>query len=215
MTFLLLLLPHIKNKKLLMLDFPLVQRSDMKSKFSRYKGGLSLHNHVNIIVKYVPHKTSTKEKEKQYNIVFFQVQPSRFNFFFCFLTFSYAYSSPATAKSECMGISRSRPLSLEKIHENATITFTYSVDWQQGKTEWAHRWGRQDYCAQSDFVEPYYSVQGGKIHWFAIINSLLVIFILTGMVAVILTKTLRQDFLKYLSTQPILMCLDQKMMRKR
>jgi len=42
----------------------------------------------------------------------------------------------------------------------------------------------------------------GEIHWFSIINSLLIVIFLTVMVAMILTKTLRNDCVRYNSTDP-------------
>ena len=36
-----------------------------------------------------------------------------------------------------------------------------------------------------------------QVHWFSIVNSLLIVFLLTGMVAVIMLRTLRRDVLYY------------------
>ena len=36
-----------------------------------------------------------------------------------------------------------------------------------------------------------------QVHWFSIVNSLLIVFLLSGMVAVIMLRTLRRDVLYY------------------
>merc|ERR1712228_1114533 len=38
---------------------------------------------------------------------------------------------------------------------------------------------------------------GGQIHWFAILNSLMILLFLSGMVAMILLRTLHRDITKY------------------
>jgi hypothetical protein len=49
-----------------------------------------------------------------------------------------------------------------------------------------------------DSAESYRAIQGsGQIHWFSIINSVLIIFVLSSLVAIILAKTLRKDFISY------------------
>ena len=49
------------------------------------------------------------------------------------------------------------------------LYFTYSVEWRQSKISWASRW--DIYLGMSDV----------QIHWFSIINSLVVVFFLSGM----------------------------------
>lgn len=48
------------------------------------------------------------------------------------------------------------------------LLFTYEVEWELSKISWASRW--DTYLAMSDV----------QIHWFSIINSLVVIFFLSG-----------------------------------
>eukprot|EP00438_Fugacium_kawagutii_P008460 Skav230202 [mRNA] locus=scaffold2443:70797:75832:+ [translate_table: standard] len=51
---------------------------------------------------------------------------------------------------------------------------------------WASRW------------DAYLKVQGqGQIHWFAILNSLMILVFLSGMVAMILLRTLHRDIATY------------------
>jgi len=48
------------------------------------------------------------------------------------------------------------------------LFFTYSVDWRKSEVSWASRW--DIYLGMSDV----------QIHWFSIINSLVVVFFLSG-----------------------------------
>ncbi len=36
-----------------------------------------------------------------------------------------------------------------------------------------------------------------KIHWFSIVNSIMIVLFLTGMIAMILMRTLHRDFMRY------------------
>ncbi|XP_018325804.1 transmembrane 9 superfamily member 4 [Agrilus planipennis] len=66
-----------------------------------------------------------------------------------------------------------------------TLLFTYEVQWENSQISWASRW--DTYLAMSD----------GQIHWFSIINSLVVIFFLSGILTMIIIRTLRRDIAKY------------------
>lgn len=48
------------------------------------------------------------------------------------------------------------------------LFFTYSVEWRKSEVSWASRW--DIYLGMSDV----------QIHWFSIINSLVVVFFLSG-----------------------------------
>lgn len=65
------------------------------------------------------------------------------------------------------------------------LYFTYEVEWAPSKISWASRW--DTYLAMSDV----------QIHWFSIINSLVVIFFLSGILTMILIRTLRKDIARY------------------
>lgn len=49
-----------------------------------------------------------------------------------------------------------------------TLYFTYSVKWKSSNVEWASRW------------DIYLSMRDVDIHWFSILNSLVVVFFLSG-----------------------------------
>jgi transmembrane 9 superfamily member 2/4 len=69
-----------------------------------------------------------------------------------------------------------------------TIPYSYSVYFREDSTiEWSRRWDLY-------FVN---QEEGSKIHWLAIINSLIICGLLTGIVMMILAKTIRTDIKSY------------------
>ncbi|XP_071865074.1 transmembrane 9 superfamily protein member 2 isoform X2 [Bombus fervidus] len=76
------------------------------------------------------------------------------------------------------------PLSVGK---NLDITYTYSVTYIENSTiKWSSRW---DYILES---MPHTNIQ-----WFSILNSLIIVLFLSGMVAMILLRTLHKDIARY------------------
>jgi transmembrane 9 superfamily member 2/4 len=53
-------------------------------------------------------------------------------------------------------------------NDHTSLFFTYSVVWKESQVKWASRW---DYLLGMNDVQ---------IHWFSIINSLIVVFFLSG-----------------------------------
>ncbi|PFH32016.1 EMP/nonaspanin domain family protein [Besnoitia besnoiti] len=68
-----------------------------------------------------------------------------------------------------------------------SIAFTYDVIWQHSNTPWTHRWDAYLKNARDNPI----------IHWFSIVNSLVVVLLLTGIVAMILLRVLYRDIAKY------------------
>ncbi|CAN6246299.1 unnamed protein product [Urochloa humidicola] len=80
------------------------------------------------------------------------------------------------------------PVELEKsqlIKEKERITFTYEVEFVNSDIRWPSRW------------DAYLKMEGSKIHWFSIMNSLMVILFLAGIVFVIFLRTVRRDLTRY------------------
>ncbi|KAL5972317.1 Transmembrane 9 superfamily member 12 [Asimina triloba] len=80
------------------------------------------------------------------------------------------------------------PLELDKsqiIQEQAKITFTYEVEFVKSDIRWPSRW------------DAYLKMDGARVHWFSILNSLMVIFFLAGIVFVIFLRTVRRDLTRY------------------
>ena len=67
------------------------------------------------------------------------------------------------------------------------VTYTYSVTFKKNNTiKWSSRW---DYILES--------MPQTNIQWFSILNSLVIVLFLSGMVAMILLRTLYKDIARY------------------
>ncbi|CAI0552198.1 unnamed protein product [Linum tenue] len=80
------------------------------------------------------------------------------------------------------------PLELEKsqiIREQERVSFTYDVEFVKSDIRWPSRW------------DAYLKMEGARVHWFSILNSLMVIFFLAGIVFVIFLRTVRRDLTRY------------------
>ncbi|KAL3824578.1 hypothetical protein ACJIZ3_020607 [Penstemon smallii] len=71
------------------------------------------------------------------------------------------------------------------IKENEPIAFTYEVSFEERDIKWPSRW------------DAYLKMEGAKVHWFSILNSLMVITFLAGIVLVIFLRTVRRDLTRY------------------
>lgn len=75
----------------------------------------------------------------------------------------------------------------KELKEPLTITYTYSVKFIDDPfTKWSSRW---DYLLES--------MPSANIQWFSILNSLVIVLFLSGMVAMILLRTLHKDIARY------------------
>ncbi|ESP04811.1 hypothetical protein LOTGIDRAFT_211611 [Lottia gigantea] len=74
-----------------------------------------------------------------------------------------------------------------KLSMDVAINYTYSITWKENnKVSWSSRW---DYILQS--------MPNTNIQWFSIMNSLVIVLFLSGMVAMILLRTLHKDIARY------------------
>ena len=68
-----------------------------------------------------------------------------------------------------------------------SITYSYTVTFKENNNiKWSSRW---DYILES---MPHTNIQ-----WFSILNSLVIVLFLSGMVAMILLRTLHKDIARY------------------
>lgn len=75
--------------------------------------------------------------------------------------------------------------------DDLEIKYTYSIKYKQNNDiKWASRW---DYILNT--------MPNAKIQWFSILNSLVIVLFLSGMVAMILLRTVHKDLAKYNSAQ--------------
>ncbi|KAG2668456.1 hypothetical protein I3760_15G161800 [Carya illinoinensis] len=71
------------------------------------------------------------------------------------------------------------------IKEGQPIVFTYEFTFEESDIKWPSRW------------DAYLKMEGSKVHWFSILNSLMVITFLAGIVLVIFLRTVRRDLTRY------------------
>lgn len=76
----------------------------------------------------------------------------------------------------------SPPLKLEAGKE---VLFTYGVNFIESDIPWSSRW------------DAYLMIVDDQIHWFSIINSVMIVLFLSGMVAMIMMRTLHRDIAAY------------------
>uniref|UniRef100_UPI00398F4DF7 transmembrane 9 superfamily member 1 n=1 Tax=Pristiophorus japonicus TaxID=55135 RepID=UPI00398F4DF7 len=82
-----------------------------------------------------------------------------------------------------------KPHSLDELRAPASMTHTYSVRWHETSLPYERRGERQ---RDSSFFP-----RTLEIHWLSIINSMVLVVLLTGFVVIILMRVLRNDFARY------------------
>lgn len=146
-------------------------------------GQTIVHNHLAFTVHYHEHSTQAyvageDEPTETYRIVGFQVMPM----------------SVDHSKTPCNGqFDPAEGANHPVTTEADTITWTYSVHWVESEVEWSTRW---DVYLKSTRVE-------ARIHWMSIFNSLVVVFLLTAIIALILFRLLKRDFARYNDAEAI------------
>lgn len=76
------------------------------------------------------------------------------------------------------------------------VVFSYTVDWvHMPELKYAHRMKRY---ADSTFLPTTF-----EIHWLSIINSIVLVLLLTAFLAVILMRILKKDFSKYMEIDEV------------
>ncbi|KAM0956024.1 hypothetical protein ACFX2A_024851 [Malus domestica] len=120
-----------------------------------------------------------KKKASGFEIVGFEVKP-----------YSIKYD-PEAMKKKAM-YEKIQPVNfptvVEKsqiIREQEKVSFTYEVEFVKSDIRWPSRW------------DAYLKMEGARVHWFSILNSLMVILFLAGIVFVIFLRTARRDLTRY------------------
>ncbi|KAL5984007.1 Transmembrane 9 superfamily member 11 [Asimina triloba] len=74
------------------------------------------------------------------------------------------------------------PLALSmEVKEGQPISFSYEVSFEESHIRWPSRW------------DAYLKMGGSRVHWFSILNSLMIVAFLAGIVLVIFLRTVRRD----------------------
>merc|ERR1712232_809400 len=132
-------------------------------------GKFYVHNHVTLDLMY----HSNPDEYEGYRIVGFEVEPK---------TLSQA-TRPVPDDPVMCDSGGAAPLF--DLDAHSEIIFTYDVRWMWSEVRWVSRW------------DSYLKMTAGQIHWFSILNSLMIMIFLSGMVAMILLRTLHRDITKY------------------
>lgn len=122
---------------------------------------------------------SDKKKASGFEIVGFEVYP-------CSVKFNPEVMSKHKMYDNLTSVSC--PTEIEKsqiIREQERVSFTYEVEFVKSNIKWPSRW------------DAYLKMEGARVHWFSILNSLMVIFFLAGIVFVIFLRTVRRDLTRY------------------
>eukprot|EP01137_Pigoraptor_chileana_P023691 Opistho-2@90415 len=134
-------------------------------------GKYYLNNHVHLTIEYHNETTGT-------HIVAIVVEPR-------------SIDHKSETEALCVAEVKALPL-LELPPPNKAngfkAVYTYSVSFQPSKTAWHSRW------------DVYLNTMDAKIHWFSIVNSLIIVLFLSGMVAMILLRSLHRDLARYNQT---------------
>ncbi|CAJ2675089.1 unnamed protein product [Trifolium pratense] len=136
-----------------------------------------IHNHLAFTVKY--HRDSLTESAR---IVGFEVKP---------FSVKHEYEGKWDDKTRLTTcdphakhtvVNSNTP---QEVEEGKEIIFTYDVEFQESDVKWASRW------------DAYLLMNDDQIHWFSIVNSCMIVLFLSGMVAMIMLRTLYRDISKY------------------
>lgn len=131
-----------------------------------------LFNHLKLMLKY-----HHRQEEGIYRVVGFEVQPKSINF---------EKSKEVKSGQECPALSKDVKEGVEISEKEATkVVFTYEVTWEPSDVQWTSRW------------DTYLDMSDVQIHWFSIINSVVVVFFLAGILAMIIVRTLNRDIARY------------------
>ena len=132
-----------------------------------------INNHLRFIVKY--HKEPATFTGAR--IVGFEVEA---------FSVKHTYKGTwGTKDAKLTSVPLSPDLPPQPISEAGEYIFTYDVSWEESDIKWASRWDLYLYMGDD------------QIHWFSILNSLAIVLLLTGIVAMIMMRTLRRDLNRY------------------
>ncbi|KAF8199832.1 Nonaspanin TM9SF [Mycena galopus ATCC 62051] len=99
------------------------------------------------------------------------------------LVWASSIGGPQEEPGTCDNVNTS-PLILSETNTN-TIRYTYRVTWNESDTPWATRW------------DNYLKIFDPRIHWFSLINSLVIVVFLCIMVSMILLRSVSRDISRY------------------
>ncbi|WCJ42679.1 Transmembrane 9 superfamily member 9 [Euphorbia peplus] len=132
-----------------------------------------IHNHLSFKVKY--HEDPETNSAR---IVGFEVIPISINH-------SYKEWNGNNTQLETCNLKIQDTAARQQIAIGEEVVFSYDVSFKPSEIKWASRW------------DTYLLMNDNQIHWFSVINSLITVLFLSGMVAMIMMKTVHKDITNY------------------
>lgn len=126
-----------------------------------------IFNHLKIMLMY-----NVNEDDGKYRIVGFQVVPKSID------------GNHLAVKGDKCQFEADAPRQ-EISDQSTSVKFSYEVVWEKSDIVWASRW------------DTYLKVGDAQIHWFSIVNSIVVVLFLAGVLTMIIVRTLRRDIAQY------------------
>eukprot|EP00638_Chattonella_subsalsa_P009988 CAMPEP_0117734080 /NCGR_PEP_ID=MMETSP0947-20121206/455_1 /TAXON_ID=44440 /ORGANISM="Chattonella subsalsa, Strain CCMP2191" /LENGTH=314 /DNA_ID=CAMNT_0005548779 /DNA_START=115 /DNA_END=1057 /DNA_ORIENTATION=+ len=142
-----------------------------------------LYNHLRFILYYNEERGENGQGHDP-RIVGFQVIPMS-------LHHTYdddVFDKEATTLTTCNPLQQADPLATppQSVDGSGEVIFTYDVQWQRSNVAWSNRW---DIYLKTNPHE--------GIHVFSIINSFMIVLFLSGLVGMIMLRTLHRDISNY------------------
>lgn len=165
---------------------PVVDNVQGSSATGERATGPLLYNHYDMTILY--HSNGKKTK---FRVVGVLVVPRRY-ICLCVFLLCNSRARPHSVTTTKDGVNDCSSTNLTPLSETNTtqVTYSYSVTWVESRTPWGTRW------------DHYLYISDEKVHWFSIINSAVIVLLLSGMVSIILLRALHQDISRYNSSDP-------------
>ncbi|CEG39454.1 transmembrane 9 superfamily member 4-like [Plasmopara halstedii] len=156
-------------------------------------GKYLLYNHVRIIISVNPDPYAKEDGDvPKWRIVGFEAVPT---------SIQHTFENEPMAGQELDSATCGKFINIEEVSQGnyqylnpageTTVLYTYDVQFIKSDIVWEERWDRIISSKSSN----------DQIHWFSIINSLMIVLFLTGMIAMIMLRTLHRDIARYNEVQ--------------
>lgn len=147
----------------------------LPKRLSPKKDSAVLNNHLQFKIGYHEPEFQPNENNTGYRIVYFYVTAT---------TVKWNDADKECLENAVLQVNKFDPVSVK----DQTVTFTYSVEWiEEPNIVWATRWDAYMRGGEGE----------GRVHWSSIINSLIIVTMLSSLVAMIVLRALRKDIAKY------------------
>lgn len=131
-----------------------------------------INNHIKFKLKY-----HTELNSELYRVVGFEVETESIS----------RNNMELLDDNKCKIVAKNKNIEQQSLNLNGetSMYMTYEVVWERSEIPWASRW------------DSYLKMTDVQIHWFSIVNSLIVVFFLAGILSMIIIRSLRRDIAKY------------------